>query len=175
MSFIITLNRYLLAMFSLAFFISGQAAEPIGNANPINQKSLLSKDFKRYTAFGDFDGIKAFLISAIEDRGIKINNISHISNMLQRTGADVGDTKVIYSHAEAIEFCSAALSRQMMRANPHNIVFCPYIVFIYELADDTGTIFLAYRRPFYRLGDENDASLSKVDELLSNIIEEVVE
>jgi uncharacterized protein (DUF302 family) len=95
--------------------------------------------------------------------------------MLQRTGEDVGDARPIYKNAEAIEFCSATLSRDMMQANPHNIVFCPYTILIYEMADDPGTTYLSYRRPFYQDDGENHNALSKVDELLSSIIEEVVE
>jgi uncharacterized protein (DUF302 family) len=106
---------------------------------------------------------------------MKINNTSYISKMLQRTGEDVGDARHIYKNAQAIEFCSATLSREMMQADPHNIVFCPYTILIYELANDPGTTYLSYRRPFYQDAGENPASLSKVDELLSRIIEEVVE
>lgn len=150
-------------------------ADMIGNLNPINQKSFASKDVKRYTAFGEFNDIKAFLVSAIEQRGIKISNTAYISNMLQRTGEDIGDAKPIYKHAEAIMFCSATLSREMMQADPHNIVFCPYTILIYELARDPGTTFLSYRLPYYHEGDENHTSQTKLDELLSGIIEEVVE
>lgn len=150
-------------------------ADIMGNLNPINQKTFASKDVKRYTAFGEFNDIKAFLISAIEERGIKISNTAYISNMLQRTGEDVGSSEPIYKHAEAIMFCSATLSREMMQADPHNIVFCPYTILIYELARDPGTTFLSYRLPYYQGDAENHASQSKLDELLSRIIEEVVE
>lgn len=165
---------FLILFLSLAI-VPSLHADMIGNLNPINQKSFVSKDVKRYTAFGDFNDIKAFLVSAIEQRGIKISNTAYISNMLQRTGKDLGDAKPIYKHAEAIMFCSAALSREMMQADPHNIVFCPYTILIYELARDPGTTYLSYRLPYYQAGEENDASQTKVDELLSSIIEEVVE
>ena len=162
-------------MLILILAATGAQAETMGNANPINQKTLIAKDIKRYTAFGEFGEIKAFLVSAIEQRGIKINNTSHISDMLQRTGKDLGNNRAIFKHAEAIQFCSATLSREMMQANPHNIVFCPYTILIYELAADPGTTYLSYRRPFYQPDGANDASQAKVDELLSSIIDEVVE
>jgi len=167
------MKHYLLLLFLTASTTALQA-DMIGNLNPINQKTFVSKDVKRYTAFGDFNDIKAFLISAIEERGIKISNTAYISNMLQRTGEDVGNAEPIYKQAEAIMFCSATLSREMMLADPHNIVFCPYTILIYELARDPGTTYLSYRLPFYQ-ADENHASQSKLDELLSRIIEEVVE
>jgi hypothetical protein len=62
-----------------------------------------------------------------------------------------------------------------MQANPHNIAFCPYTILIYELAKDPGTTYLSYRRPFYQAGEVNHEAQTKVDELLSRIIEEVVE
>jgi uncharacterized protein (DUF302 family) len=165
----------LLILLFILLIITNLQAETLGNENPINQKTLVSKDLKRYTAFGDFNDIKAFLVAAIEERGIKISSTSYISKMLQRTGEDLGDAQPIYKNAEAIEFCSAGLSREMMQANPHNIVFCPYSILIYELAGDTGTTYLSYRRPFYQAGGANHASQSKVDELLTHIIEDVVE
>lgn len=167
------MKQYIL--FTMLIIAPSLQAEILGNLNPINQKTFISKDVKRYTAFGDFNEIKAFLVSAIEERGIKISNTAYISKMLQRTGEDIGNYQPIYTQAEAIMFCSATLSREMMQANPHNIAFCPYTILIYELATDPGTTYLSYRRPLYQAGDENHASQSKVDELLSNIIEEVVE
>ena len=85
---------------------------------------------QRYRVDGEFDDIKALLVSTIEGRGLKISNTSFISNMLQRTMTDVGG-KPIYKQAEALEFCSAVLSRSMMEADPHHIVLCPYIIYIY--------------------------------------------
>ncbi|MGD8941505.1 MAG: DUF302 domain-containing protein [Gammaproteobacteria bacterium] len=167
------MKHYLLLL--LIITTTGLHAETMGNANPINQKTAISNDLKRYTAFGEFDEIKAFLVSAIEERGIKISSTSYISKMLQRTGEDIGDTQPIYKNAEAIEFCSATLSREMMQANPHNIAFCPYTILIYELAKDPGTTYLSFRRPFYQADEANHESQTKVDELLSRIIEEVVE
>ena len=62
---------------------------------------------------------------AIEGRGLVINYVSHIGDMLERTGADIGATRQVFAKAEIIEFCSAGLSRQMMELDPHNIVLCP--------------------------------------------------
>ncbi len=167
------MKHYILLV--ILFVATGLQAETMGNANPINQKTWVTEDLKRYTAFGNFNDIKAFLISAIEERGIKISSTSYISKMLQRTAEEVEGAKDIFTNAEAIEFCSATLSREMMEDDPHNILFCPYTILIYEVAKDPGTVYLSYRRPFYRDGGVNHPSQSKVDELLSRIIEDVVE
>jgi hypothetical protein len=59
---------------------------------------------KIYTTKGDFDSVRDSLVTAVEGRGLKINHINHISEMLDRTGKDLGATQQIYLHAEQIEF-----------------------------------------------------------------------
>lgn len=136
---------------------------------------FITQDVKRYQVKGEFSEIKDFLILAITERGIKISSTSYISKMLKRTREDVGGGKNIYKNAEAIGFCSATLSRQMMESDPHHIVFCPYTIVIYELNEQPGTIYLSFRRPFYTDTSTTDKSLQKIDELLSGIITEIVE
>ena len=88
------------------------------------------QDVKRYRVTGEFSELEAFLRDAIAEQGIKISNISHIGTMLARTGQDIGSSKPVYRHGKAIEFCSAKLSRQMLENNPHDIIFCPYIIYL---------------------------------------------
>ena len=94
-----------------------------------------------------FEQVKEALVLAIENRGLVINYTSHIADMLDRTGADLGTTRRIYERAEIIEFCSARLSRQMMEADPHNIVLCPFAISIYALPGQSGKTWIAYRLP----------------------------
>ncbi len=75
-----------------------------------------------------FDDTRDAITLAIEGRGLVINYVSHIGDMLDRTGADIGATRQVYAKAEIIEFCSAGLSRQMMELDPHNIVLCPFAI-----------------------------------------------
>jgi len=102
--------------------------------------------YKFYKVPGTYEDVRVDLEYAITGRGIKINGVSHISEMLTRTGKDIGRTKKIYGHAEAIEFCSATLSRDMMEADPTNIIFCPYIIYIYSLKEDKNSVYLGYRK-----------------------------
>jgi uncharacterized protein (DUF302 family) len=145
------------------------------NAHPESLGTGLNTDSAetyRTAVKSEFADVKAFLISAIEERGIKISNILHISDMLQRTGEAVGDNNPIYKKAEAIEFCSAKLSRELMQSDPHNIIFCPFSILIYELAGAPGTTYMAYRRPFYHAGGKSDSSQWKIDNLLHGIVED---
>lgn len=145
-------------------------------AAPISQQT---EDVYRVTVSGQFDEYRELLELAISNRGIKISSISHISDMLQRTKsavASTGDsTADIYTHAEAIEFCSARLSRQMMTANAHNITYCPYIIYIYELATRPGKIHLAFRQLPVQGSRESREVLTKINALLKAILAEVVD
>lgn len=96
-----------------------------GQAGP----DLSNSDMKRYRVAGDFAEVEAFLTDAISEQGIKINNVAHIGEMLLRTGQDIGKDKPIFKFAKAMEFCSATLSREMFESDPHNIIFCPYIIY----------------------------------------------
>ncbi len=95
---------------------------------------------------GSFAETRDAVVMAIENRGLVINYVSHIADMLARTGADLGAKKQVFEQAEIIEFCSAKLSRQMMENDPHNIVFCPFAISVYTLPGQPGT-WLAYRQP----------------------------
>lgn len=108
--------------------------------------------------------------NAIAERGIKINNISHIGNMLARTASDVGASKQVFAHAEAIEFCSSTVSRTMMETDPHNIAFCPYIIAVYSLPGEDNITYVSYRRPTPVGSPESRAALSAVEGLLEAII-----
>ena len=94
-----------------------------------------------------FDDAKEAITLAIENKGLVINYTSHIADMLNRTGADIGTSRQVYARAEIIEFCSAKLSRQMMEANPHHIVLCPFAISIYTLPGEQNVTWVSYRKP----------------------------
>lgn len=122
------------------------------------------------TASGSFDDVKQQLVLAIENRGLVVNHESKVGEMLERTGKDLGATTAIYARAEVLEFCSAALSRLAMEADPRLLAFCPYGVGIYTLPTEAGKVHLVYRRPQYD-GPANDA-LRRIDQLLHDIVQE---
>ncbi|MBB06454.1 DUF302 domain-containing protein [Pseudooceanicola sp.] len=85
-----------------------------------------------YTYDGSFDDATFGLESAIVGRGLVVDWISHVGEMLERTRADVGSDVVLFDNADIYMFCSATLSRKVMEADPANIAHCPYGVFVTE-------------------------------------------
>lgn len=124
--------RYLLVLF--AFALSTQA-------------SLAGDWMTRQKVSAGFADTRDAVVMAIENRGLVVNYTSHIADMLQRTGADLGASRQIFEQAEIIEFCSAGLSRQMMEADPHNIVLCPFAIAIYTLPGEKNVTWVSYRQP----------------------------
>ena len=83
-----------------------------------------------YTTEDSFDDVVFGLENAILDQGLVIDHVSHTGDMLERTKADVGGEMTIFTKADIYSFCSAALSRKVMEANPMNVQFCPYDIFV---------------------------------------------
>ena len=136
----------------------------------VNAESRRDDYMKLYTVEGKFEDVRMDIEMAITDRGMVINNVSHIGNMLERTGKDLGAGKQIFQKAEALEFCSSTVSRTMMETDPHNIVFCPYIIAIYTLPAESNKVYVAFRRPLPVGSAESEQSLVAVEQLLEEII-----
>jgi uncharacterized protein (DUF302 family) len=135
------------------------------------QELVLETDERRiYSITGEFDFYREMVESAITDEGMVINAVGRVAEMLDRTGADLGIGEQVYLNGESLEFCSALLSRRMMEADPHSIVFCPYVIAIYELVDEPGTVYVGYQRvPI--VGDEaTRKALQDVEDLLDRVI-----
>lgn len=127
-----------------------------------------------FTRTGGFDDIRDAVEMAITDRGMVVNNVAHVGEMLERTGKDLGDTRQIFLKAEALEFCSAVVSRKMMEADPDNIVFCPYVISVYVAPEKPNEVRVAYRKPQIAGSPASQRALKEVDELLSGIIKEAL-
>ena len=113
---------------------------------------------------GSFEDATFAVETAIVGQGLVIDYVSHVGDMLNRTGADVGSDKAIFANADIFVFCSAVISREMMEADPMNIAHCPYGVFVAE--SDSGVVI--GRR------DYPDGPMEKVEALLDQIIDEAV-
>lgn len=139
-------------------------------------KAIVNNDYMlQYKKAAKFEDVRESVELAITERGYVINNVSYIGKMLTRTGKDLGENKVIYRHAQNLEFCSATISRRTMEADPNNIIFCPYIIAIHELEKEPGQIYLTYRRPQLVGNKESKATLKAVDTLLHNIVKDALE
>jgi uncharacterized protein (DUF302 family) len=123
---------------------------------------------------GEFQEVKERVLLAIENRGLVLNYTARIGAMLERTGKDMGAARRIYGDAEMLEFCSARLSRDMMEADPRNIVFCPYSIAIYTLPKEKNTVYIAYRRPGETGSEQSVKSLRAAEKLVADIVSEAL-
>ncbi|MFS4581930.1 DUF302 domain-containing protein [Phaeobacter sp. C3_T13_0] len=131
-------------------------AEQSGIAPEVSYQTTLS-----------FEDVTFGLENAITDRGLLVDHVSHVGEMLERTRVDVGSDVVLFEQAEVYSFCSASLSRKVMEANPMNITFCPYDIFVAQQpGSDTTTI-------GFRAFPEGEMQI--IQTLLNDIVLEAIE
>ncbi len=121
-----------------------------------------------YSVDQDVDDVLFVIESEIVRLGLKIDSISHVGTMLKRTGVDLGATKQIFTRAEVFSFCSATVSRRVMEANPNNLVFCPYTIFVYVAPGNNGKTEVGF-------SDYPPNEMYIVEDLLDGIVREALE
>jgi uncharacterized protein (DUF302 family) len=127
-----------------------------------------------FKAQGKYEDVRDSIQMAIEAKGLKINSMNHIAEMLERTGKDLGATRKVYEGGEQFEFCSAKVSRCMMEADPHAIVMCPYIISVYTIPGDK-TVYVSYRKPIQTKNPKLKKVLAEIEKLLTDIIKEATQ
>lgn len=118
-----------------------------------------------YPFDGSFADATFAVESAIVGRGLVIDLTSHVGDMLNRTGADVGSDVKLFEAADIFLFCSAQLSREVMEADPMNIAHCPYGIFV---AERDGAVMIGYRN--YPEGE-----MQKVQAMLDDIVQDALQ
>lgn len=111
----------------------------------IGTVSATADDKTVYDFDGSFEDATFAVESAIVDRGLVIDYVSHVGTMLARTKGDVGGSEDLFKSAQVFIFCSAVVSRKVMEADPGNIAFCPYGIFVAEAGDGSGKVQIGYR------------------------------
>lgn len=155
-----SIRRPLSVVIAAAFAIATASA----NATEASLRVFSVKD--------SFENVKEEVVDAIVKRGLVVDYTAHIGAMLARTAKDVGASKTIYTNAQFVQFCSATLSRRTMEADPTNIAFCPYTVFVYALPESPGTTYVGYR-PLPLVGSpQSKAAIDAVNTLLDGIARE---
>ena len=117
-----------------------------------------------YPYEGSFENAAFAVETAIVNQGLVIDYVSHVGDMLNRTREDVGGEK-IFDEADVYLFCSAVVSRSVMEADPMNLVYCPYSIFV---ANQDGEITVGH--PTYPEGE-----MQEVQALLEGIVKEALE
>ncbi|MEM6465452.1 MAG: DUF302 domain-containing protein [Pseudomonadota bacterium] len=111
---------------------------------------------------GSFEDAEFAVESAILGRGLVIDFVSHVGDMLNRTGKDVGSDAKIFDEASIFLFCSAVISREVMEADPANIQHCPYGIFVTET---DGAVAIGHKT-------YPEGPMQRVETLLRDIAEE---
>ncbi|MBD3678317.1 MAG: DUF302 domain-containing protein [Rhodobacteraceae bacterium] len=117
-----------------------------------------------YDFDGSFDDATFAVENTIIGRGLVIDYVSHVGEMLARTGQDVGSDVELFEAADVFLFCSAVVSRKVMEADPMNIAHCPYSVFVFERE---GAVKVGYRT-------YPEGAMQEVQSLLDEIAQEAV-
>lgn len=92
----------------------------------------LADEFRLTPSPLSFEDTAFAIEDAIVGRGLVIDYVSHVGEMLERTRADMGSDIVLFANGSIFLFCSANVSRQAMEANWQNIAFCPYGISVLE-------------------------------------------
>jgi len=124
----------------------------------------MAQEAVTYDFAGSFEDAAFSVETAIVGEGLVIDYVSHVGDMLNRTGSDVGSDKMIFEKADIFVFCSAVLSRKMMEADPMNIAHCPYGVFVAQQGE---TVTVGYRT-------YPDGPMQEVQALLDSIAQNAV-
>lgn len=127
-----------------------------------------AQEMVTYTTDQPFEDVAFGLETAILNEGLVIDHVSHVGDMLERTRGDVGSDVVLYEQADTYSFCSATVSREVMEADPMNIAFCPYDIFVAENADTPGEVTIGYRT-------FPEGAMQKVQVLLDDIVRAAIE
>lgn len=129
---------------------------------------IAAQDVVTYNTEDSFDDVVFGLESAIIDQGLVIDSTSHVGDMLARTGADVGSDKTVFLNADVYSFCSASLSRKVMEADPMNLMFCPYGIFVMVSPETPDQTTIGYRT-------FPDGPMKEVQALLDTITRAAIE
>lgn len=125
-----------------------------------------------YHTQDDYGAVKEALEMAIMNVGLRVSGTLHVSDMLNRTGKDLG-FKEVYQQAESVEFCSALMSHKMTQASPLNLVICPFTISLYVKADEPDKRYVSFRKIF--LNGDNDGKLTaEIEEMLHGIIRQAL-
>jgi hypothetical protein len=128
----------------------------------------IAQDVTSWVVDDSFDNVAFSVESAILDKGLTIDAVSHVGEMLERTRVDVGSDITLYSEGLVYTFCSASVSRDVMEADLMNIAFCPYGIFVFSTPENPDQTTVGHR---FMPGE----SMAPVNELLGAIILEAID
>ena len=128
----------------------------------LTASAVSAADIVSYDTDQSFDDVTFGLENAILDAGLVIDHVSHVGDMLERTKDDVGSDVTLFENANIYSFCSAQVSREVMEADPMNIIYCPYNIFVFVQPGSPATTTIGF--PTFP-----DGPMDAVEDLLDGI------
>lgn len=125
-----------------------------------------------YSVKGEYGDVLFDLNDALTNKGLVVNFKAHVARMLNRTAKDVGATRNVYKDGMVLEFCSTKLSRAAMEADPRNMAFCPFTMFIYETLAKPGHVTVGYRKLTGGKSPASKKALAAVNKVLESMVRE---
>ncbi len=126
-----------------------------------------------YRTADAFDIVKENVEIAIINRGMIVSGTLHVSDMLNRTGKDLGFAQPVYEKAESLEFCSALMSHRMIQVDAANLTMCPLTISVYVKAGETEQVYVAFRQQ--TLAGEAETVTAAIHEMLHGIVKEAID
>ncbi len=154
----------------LRLALAAVCAMAVSLAVPLHDAEAGITSTKKKAAFED---VVQDLQDAIINKGLVIDYIGNVDDMLQRTGSAVGG-ETPFLAAKYMHFCSAQLTHTAVQADPMNVAVCPYVVFAYEAKAEPGTVVVGYRDMPNGANDASTAAIDEIEKLLDEVIAEAM-
>ncbi len=119
----------------------------------------------------EYQDIRDDLLDAVKGKGLNIAGVFHASEMLNNTKSVFNFRRNIYKNAEIIEFCSAGISHDISRANPLNILLCPFKIAVFNLEKDPKKVYVVWATP-EAIDEKSKKGIARIQGLISSIIED---
>ncbi|SEO70684.1 hypothetical protein SAMN04490248_11011 [Salinihabitans flavidus] len=130
--------------------------------------AAVAEEARTYTTDTAYEDVAFGVENAITNQGLVIDHVSHVGDMLERTKGDVGSDVTLYLNAKVFTFCSAQVSREVMEADPMNLQYCPYGIFVMQTAENPDETVVGYRvMP--------EGPMKKVEKMLDEIVQSALE
>jgi uncharacterized protein (DUF302 family) len=120
-----------------------------------------------------YQDVREDLLMAIEAQGFVVGAIGDLGGMLTRSAPDFGH-KPVYLAAEYFNFCPTAIAHELVAADPTNLAYCPFQLFLYEAVAAPGTIVVGYRHPGVDGNAATRAILARAEQVFAGIIRAAV-
>lgn len=134
-------------------------------------KPVLAKQLNTIIIQAKYQDVRDDILDSVRGKGINIAGVFHASKMLNNTKGVFNFRRNVYKNAEIIEFCSARISHEISRANPLNILLCPFKIAVFNLEKNPDNIHVVYALP-ETTDKKSKKAIRKIEGLIRSIIED---